>query len=119
MSESKATAGIEVQCVACSQPMAYEIKRDSCVCPACSNELSRETALLDFVRTLMSKTFQFRREDIHPDSQLNEIGDSLGTIEMLMKLENEFGIMIGHEDIEELETVQEVARYIDARLAAS
>lgn len=119
MSESDIKAAIEVQCTSCSSKFVFELAKEEIQCPHCSTMMPREAAILDFLRTVMSETFQFNRDEIHPDSQLREIGDSLGTIEVLMKLEREFNIMIEHEDIEELETVQAVAKYIDGRLAAS
>lgn len=119
MSESKATTGIETQCVECSQSMGFDLKQDALPCPGCSKTVSRQQAITEYLKTLMASTFNYNRAEIKVDSELREIGDSLSTIEMLMKVENEFGIMIGHEDIEELETVGEVAQYIDARLAVS
>lgn len=119
MSDSKTTDGIEILCLHCLSANTYPLKSEQHNCINCSAVIERTVAIEEFLKTLMSETFQYKREAIHGDSLLREIGDSLGTIEMLMKLEAEFGIAIGHEDIEDLETVQEVAKYIESRVVAA
>jgi len=64
----------------------------------------------------MASTFGYDRDLITYDSKLRDIGDSLGTIELLMKLESEFGISISHEDIEELDSLSDVAEYVESRI---
>lgn len=119
MSDSKTTDGIEIHCLHCQSATTYPLKAPVNQCSGCSAEIKRSEAIEEYLKTLMSETFQVAREKIEGNSLLREIGDSLGTIEMLMKLESEFGISIGHEDIEELETVNEVAKYIDSRVLAA
>jgi acyl carrier protein len=64
----------------------------------------------------MAAAFSYDRKMIKSASRLNEIGDSMGTIELLMRLEGDFGIAIDHDDIEELETVSAVAEYIHRKV---
>ena len=119
MSDSKTTDGVEINCLQCKSAVIFDLRSSSCPCPSCGAEISRCCAIEEFLKSVMAETFQFKRDDILSSSLLREIGDSLGTIEMLMKLESEFGISIGHQDIEELETVREVARYIETRVEAA
>ena len=48
-------------------------------------------------------------------SFVDDLGaDSLDTVELIMQLEEEFGIEIPDEDAESLTTVQKVVEYIDS-----
>jgi acyl carrier protein len=53
--------------------------------------------------------------EITPDSHfIDDLGaDSLDTVELVMALEEEFGIEIPDEDAEKIQTVGDVAKYID------
>lgn len=45
---------------------------------------------------------------------IDDLGaDSLDTVELVMALEEEFGIEISDEDAEKIQTVGDVAKYID------
>lgn len=51
---------------------------------------------------------------------VNDLGaDSLDTVELLMAIEDEFGIEIPDEDAEKMVTVQDVITYLDANVPAS
>lgn len=50
-------------------------------------------------------------------SFVDDLGaDSLDTVELVMALEEEFGIEIADEDAEKLLTVEDVVKYIEAKL---
>lgn len=50
---------------------------------------------------------------------IDDLGaDSLDIVELIMALEDEYGIEIPDEDAEKMETVGDAIRYIDERLAA-
>ncbi|MCX8124353.1 MAG: acyl carrier protein [Spirochaetes bacterium] len=50
-------------------------------------------------------------------SFVDDLGaDSLDTVELVMALEEEFGIEIPDEDAEKLLTVEDVVKYIEAKL---
>jgi acyl carrier protein len=50
-------------------------------------------------------------------SFVDDLGaDSLDTVELVMALEEEFGIEIPDEDAEKLLTVEDVIKYIEAKL---
>jgi acyl carrier protein len=45
-------------------------------------------------------------------------GDSLDVVELVMALEDEFGITISDSDIEKISTVQDAIRYVEAARSA-
>jgi len=61
------------------------------------------------------------KENIHLDSKIVEdLGaESLDIYDMIALLEDEFGIEITDEEIEKIQTVQDVASFIRERPAAS
>ena len=65
-------------------------------------DVIRETAGLDDV-------------EMKPESTLEEIGlDSLGTVEILVAVEDEFGIEVPDDAIENLRTVGDVVEFVDS-----
>lgn len=103
---------LNIQCDHCGKNFSYPLASESFVCPNCGESMTRIQAIESFLRTAMSATFSYDRKLIKGTSRLNEIGDSMGTIELLMRLESDFGISIDHDDIEELENVAAVSNYI-------
>jgi acyl carrier protein len=58
--------------------------------------------------------------EVKPESSFaNDLGaDSLDTVELVMALEEEFGVEIPDEDAEGIATVQDAVTYIDNKKAA-
>ena len=56
--------------------------------------------------------------EVTPEASfVDDLGaDSLDTVELVMALEEEFGIEIPDEDAEKLLTVEDVIKYIEAKL---
>ncbi|OGQ33807.1 MAG: acyl carrier protein [Deltaproteobacteria bacterium RIFCSPHIGHO2_12_FULL_43_9] len=54
---------------------------------------------------------------VKPDSKfIDDLGaDSLDIVELVMAMEEEFGLEISDEDAEKIRTVQDVIKYIEAR----
>ncbi len=61
------------------------------------------------------------QEDISNDASfVDDLGaDSLDTVELVMALEEEFGIEISDEDAEKITTIQDAIDYIREKLEAS
>ena len=61
------------------------------------------------------------KENIHLDSKIVEdLGaESLDIYDMIALLEDEFGVEINDEEVEKIQTVQDVASYIKAAASAS
>ncbi|MBL8891282.1 MAG: acyl carrier protein [Planctomycetaceae bacterium] len=108
---------LNIQCDHCGKNFSYPLAAETFVCPHCAQSMTRIQAIESFLRTAMSATFSYDRKLIRGSSRLNEIGDSMGTIELLMRLETDFGISIDHDDIEELENVAAVSHYIHRKVS--
>ena len=59
-----------------------------------------------------------KKEEVKPYAKfVEDLGaDSLDTVELVMELEEEFGIEIPDEDAEKAKTVGDVVNYIDVKL---
>ncbi len=71
---------------------------------------------IDKVKEMIANQLNIEADKIKPTSRLIEdLGaDSLDNIEMLVALEDEFGITVSDEKADELKTVEDIANYIDA-----
>lgn len=70
---------------------------------------------IDKVKELLAAQLNISQDKIKEDSKLVEdLGaDSLDMVEMLMTLEDEFGISISDEDALKLKTVSDIVTYIE------
>ena len=70
---------------------------------------------IDKVTELLASQLNIGKEKIKPESRLVEdLGaDSLDMIEMLMALEDNFGITVPDEKAAELKTVGDIVKFID------
>ena len=71
------------------------------------------------IRSLLAEQLGIEPEQITMDSDLlNDFeADSLDIVDMVMTLEDEFGIEVPDDAIENLHTVGDVVRYVDSQLA--
>ena len=71
------------------------------------------------VKSIIVEQLGVKPEDITPDSSfIDDLGaDSLDTVELVMALEEEFGIEIPDEDAEKITTVGEAIKYIEEKAA--
>lgn len=72
--------------------------------------------MIDKIKQLLAKQLQLDPATIDDDASiLDDLGaDSLEVVEMLMTLEDEFGIAVPDEDVTSLKTVRSVAEYIES-----
>lgn len=72
--------------------------------------------MLEKVRELIAEQLHIDIENVTEDKRIIEdLGaDSLDTVEMLMTLEDSFGIVIPDEETANLKTVGDIANYIEA-----
>ncbi len=70
------------------------------------------------VKKIISEQLGVKSEEIKPESHfVEDLGaDSLDTVELVMALEEEFGIEIPDEDAEKLVTVEKAINYIEEKL---
>jgi acyl carrier protein len=69
------------------------------------------------VKTIISEQLGVPESDVKPEASfVNDLGaDSLDTVELVMALEEEFGVEIPDEDAEKIATVQNAIDYVKAK----
>lgn len=79
--------------------------------------MSRDEILAK-LRKIVSEQLDVPEEKVTEDAKFQEdLGaDSLDVVELVMKLEDEFGIEIPEEDAEKITTVKDAVEYIAAKL---
>ena len=77
-------------------------------------------AVEEKVKDIIAEQLGVKKEEIKAESSfVDDLGaDSLDTVEVVMALEEEFGIEIPDEDAEKITTVGEVVKYIDEKVQA-
>ena len=76
------------------------------------------TTTLDHIRSLLVRDHDIAPERLGEDAPLEELGvDSLGLMELLWNVEDEFDIALPSDRVE-LHTLGEVAAYVDGLVAA-
>ncbi len=67
------------------------------------------------IRTLLAEQLDIEEDKITMDSNImNDFeADSLDVVDMVMSLEDEFGVEIPDEEVENLQTVGDVVRYVE------
>lgn len=71
------------------------------------------------VKDIISEQLGVKKEEIKPESSfIDDLGaDSLDTVEVVMALEEEFGIEIPDEDAEKITTVGQSVKYIEDKIS--
>lgn len=69
------------------------------------------------VKNIIAEQLGVKPEEVTPEAKfIDDLGaDSLDTVELVMALEEEFGIEIPDEEAEKLITVGDALRYIDQK----
>ena len=77
-------------------------------------------AINDRVRAIIAEQLGVKLEEVTDSASfIEDLGaDSLDTVELVMALEEEFGIEIPDEDAEKMTTVGDAIKYIDQKSAA-
>ena len=71
----------------------------------------------DQIKQIIAEQLGVKQEEIKPESSfVNDLGaDSLDIVELVMALEEEFGVEIPDEDAEKMVTVGDAMRYIESK----
>ena len=74
--------------------------------------------VLEKVKAILSEQFDVEEDSITPDTNLSEDleADSLDVVDLLMSIEDEFEIEVPDEEIENIKTVDQLVKYIDANM---
>ncbi|NQU95532.1 MAG: acyl carrier protein [Candidatus Omnitrophica bacterium] len=72
------------------------------------------------VKSVIAEQLGVKPEEVTEQAKfVDDLGaDSLDTVELVMALEEEYGVEIPDEDAEKLTTVGEAIKYIDEKLAS-
>ncbi|MBR6311862.1 MAG: acyl carrier protein [Oscillospiraceae bacterium] len=72
----------------------------------------------DKLKDLILSQFGIDEDQLTPDTDIVEdLGaDSLDVMEMLMALEEEYGILVVDDDVSELRTMREIAEFVENKI---
>lgn len=75
-----------------------------------------EQTTFDQIKELVTDRFGVEEERVTPEMTFQgDLGaDSLDVVELVMELEDNFGIQIADDDIENIVTIDDIVKYIDA-----
>lgn len=78
-------------------------------------------AVADKVKSIIAEQLGVKPEEVTPAASfIDDLGaDSLDTVELVMALEEEFGIEIPDEDAEKMTTVGDAMKYIEEKANAA
>ena len=78
-------------------------------------------SIAEKVKSIIVEQLGAKPEEVTPTASfVNDLGaDSLDTVELVMALEEEFGIEIPDEDAEKIVTVEDAIKYIEKKSAGS
>jgi acyl carrier protein len=114
---SRTPEGLPSQCDLCGaeNDLEYSTLGEDAPCPNCGHLLWKSHQILNVVRKYFEATG-------YTDQNLNSLTtweslyqDSLGFVELLMELEDEFGIVIPDEANPDLRTVGDLVRFVESR----
>ena len=78
------------------------------------------SSIAEKVKTVIAEQLGVKPEEVTDDAKfVDDLGaDSLDTVELVMALEEEYGVEIPDEDAEKLTTVGEAIKYIEEKAAS-
>ena len=70
----------------------------------------------DRIKAIVVEKLNIDEHTIHPESTLQDLGaDSLDMVELMMKMEDEFGVEIPEDETENLKSIGDVVTYLKAK----
>ena len=74
--------------------------------------------VLEKVKAILSEQFDVEEDSITPDTNLSEDleAQSLDVVDLLRSIEDEFEIEVPDEEIENIKTVDQLVKYIEANM---
>jgi len=79
--------------------------------------MAQDQEILDKVKEMVASQLGKSQDEISPESSfIEDLGaDSLDLVELIMSMEDEFGLEISDEDAESIITVQDAINFISER----
>lgn len=75
---------------------------------------------LERIRALAAKEFSIDPTSVDPSAPLDTLGiDSLGFIEFMFKVEEEFGVSVSDDDLKGIKTLADLERHVAGALASA
>lgn len=73
--------------------------------------------MLDKIKQLLAEQADINPEDVKPEASFqDDLGiDSLDLFEMVMSLEDEYGVEIPPEDLERIITIADIMQYLESK----
>jgi acyl carrier protein len=73
--------------------------------------------MLEKIKSLLAQQVDINPDDVKPEASFqDDLGiDSLDLFEMVMSLEDEYGVEIPPEDLEKIVTVADIIEYLSAK----
>jgi acyl carrier protein len=72
------------------------------------------------IRQLAAQEFSIDADKLDAAASLESLGiDSLGFIEFMFKVEEEFGVAVSDEDLKDIKTLADLERHVASALAAA
>ena len=74
--------------------------------------------VLEKVKAILSEQFDVEEDSITPDTNLSEDFDAdyFDVVDLLMSIDDEFEIEVPDEEIENIKTVDQLVKYIEANM---
>lgn len=82
--------------------------------------ITKDRDMFEEVQKILAKQLRIDASAVQPSSRIKEdLGaDSLNILQLLMKIEDDYGIVIPDEKLANFETVQDVVDYLDSQKEA-
>jgi len=73
--------------------------------------------MINEIIEIIAEQLVIEADDIKPESSVIDDlkADSLAIVEMLMAIEEQFGVSVPDEDVPNLKTVQDIADYVESK----
>ena len=114
---SRTPEGLPSRCPLCGAKtnIDYSDTGGDAPCPKCGHLLLTSSRLLRAITRQFQDVLNTSEGVLDADTKFSELGsDSLDTVELVMELEEEYGVMIPDEIASEFKTVGDVVRYIES-----
>jgi acyl carrier protein len=114
---SRTPEGLPHRCPVCGAvtPLESSFPGGDATCPTCGHLLWRfHDHLLWWICNYFSQDLGVNPAQIRPDTLLWEFGpDSLGVVELVMKVEEDFGIRLPESEMEQVRNVEDLIDVIE------